>query len=457
MKITKNLAFFAALWMFATPSVVAQNPAPSSPDKKILEAIAKVDSKNIQINVEKLAGFGSRHTLGVNIPASSGRGVVAAREYVKQQFESYSKACGGCLEVKTYTFTEPASARIPQPTELVDVYAVLKGSNPESARRLIIISGHYDTISMAKMLDPEAPSPGANDDGSGTAVVLEAARVLSQHRFPATIVFAAFDAEEQGLFGAKGFAKMAKLEGWNVEAVLNNDIVGGDKTQDQQGNVRVFSEGLPLAAPDDWKRVRMMGAESDSPSRELARYITETAREYLPGKTELQPRMIFRQDRFLRGGDHLGFNEQGFTAVRITEWRENFAHQHQLPRTENGIEYGDLPKFVDYGYMAGVTRLNVATAASLASAPAPPADPKLLTKTLENDTNLVWQPSPDGRAASYEVIYRDTTAPNWEKTFPVSGATKATIPVSKDNGIFAVRAVDAEGHRSLPALPIPER
>jgi hypothetical protein len=249
---------------------------------------------------------------------------------------------------------------------------------------------------------------------------------------------------------------MAKQQGWKIEAVLNNDIVGGDRSPQQDASVvRVFSEGLLAAASEaEIRRIRTLGGESDSTSRELARYIADVGRSYDAG---VKPLLIFRLDRFLRGGDHYSFNQQGFAAVRFTEFREDYNHQHQNVRKDdaNGIEYGDLPKFVDFDYVAHVARLNAATLASLASAPAPPASVKMLTKNLENDTTLTWEPSPG--AAAYEVVWRATNAADWEYVQTVSSGARATLKVSKDNVIFAVRAVDAAGHRSLPVLPEPER
>jgi hypothetical protein len=282
-------------------------------------------------------------------------------------------------------------------------------------------------------------------------------------KFPATIIFLTVAGEEQGLNGSQHFAhmakeKMVKEDGWDIEAVLNNDIVGGDKSAQQDHSVvRVFSEGLPTAATEqDIRRIRGLGGENDSASRQLARYIADEALTY---RTEIgvKPMLVFRLDRYLRGGDHYSFNEQGFAAVRFTEFRENFHHQHQNVRTENGIESGDLPKFVDFDYVARVARLNAATLAELASAPAPPANVRLLTKDLENDSTLAWEPSPGGRVAGYEVLWRDTTSPQWEHVQKVGSVLRTTMNLSKDNVIFAVRAVDAEGHRSLPVLPLPQR
>lgn len=289
---------------------------------------------------------------------------------------------------------------------------------------------------------------------------------MSKLKFPATIVFLAVAGEEQGLNGSSHFAammkekmateKMAKEQGWDLQAVLNNDIVGGDKSAEQDHSVvRVFSEGLP-AAPDEKEisRIRSQGGENDSPSRELARYISAVGRTYT---TSVKPLLVFRLDRYLRGGDHYSFNRQGFAAVRFTEFREDFHHQHQNVRTENSIEYGDLAKFVDFDYVAQVARLNAATLASLASAPAPPANVHLLAKDLENDSTLTWEASPGGLASAYEILWRSTTSPDWDHSENVGSVTRATLKLSKDNVIFAVQAVDTQGHRSLPIVPLPER
>ncbi len=442
-----------------------QGPAPrlaSDPhaDTHIAEAIRQVSGDRIRQTIETLVSFHNRSTISAQDQASlkAGKGIGAAREWIKAEFERYSKECGGCLEVKTDTFTEQPAERIPKPTEITNVYAVLRGTDAQQANRIVLVTGHYDSRN-SDTLNGTDPAPGANDDGSGTAVSLECARVLSKAvlnkvKFPATIIFLTVAGEEQGLNGSKHFAQMAKQQGWKLQAVLNNDIVGGDRSPQQDASVvRVFSEGLPaVASESEIKRIRMLGGESDSTSRELARYIADVGRSYDAG---VKPLLIFRLDRFLRGGDHYAFNQQGFAAVRFTEFREDFNHQHQTPRTENGIEYGDLSKFVDFDYVAHVARLNAATLASLASAPAPPANVKMQTKDLDNDTTLTWEPS--SGAAAYEVVWRSTKAPDWEYVQTVSSGTRATLKVSKDNVIFGVRAVDAAGHRSLPVVPEPER
>jgi hypothetical protein len=459
MSASKIVARVAVMMIATVPLVAQQKPSKpgSKLDSQITGAMQKVSSQQLRENDEKLVSFGTRHTLSVQLPADAPGGITKAADWIREQFESYSKACGGCLEVKTQTETQEKSDRIPEPTKITNVYAILRGNDPESAKRIFVISGHYDSRN-SETNDYKNPAPGANDDASGTIVMLETARVLSQYKFPATIIFLTVAAEEQGLYGAQHFAKMAKAEGWNIEVMLNNDIVGGDKSPGQDATkVRVFSEGLPQPAnPQELRRIRALGEENDSASRQIARYVDEIGKQYSAGPG-FAPVMIFRPDRYLRGGDHLAFNEQGFAAVRFTEWRENFNHQHQTLRTEGGVEYGDLPKFVDFGYVARVARLEVATLASLAKAPAPPAHVRLLTKSLENDSQLAWDASPSGRVAYYEVVWRSTILPNWPDHKNVGTETSVTLPVSKDNVVFGVRAVDAQGHRSIVVTPAPER
>src|ERR1051326_5662009 len=471
-----------ALLMLATPFAVAQKhnsktraaatsePAPKSSararadrDPAIVQIIKDVSPQRAQQIDEKLVSFGTRSTLSVNNPgaATSPQGIVAARNWIKSEFEKISAECNGCLEVKTDTFIEQPKGpkdRIKEPTEIQNVYAILKGTDPEQAKRIYLVTGHYDSR-RTDVMDSTNPAPGANDDGSGTTVSLECARVVSKHKFPATIIFLTVAGEEQGLNGSTHFAKMAKEQGWQLEGVLNNDIVGGNTTPGdtlQNKNwVRVFSEGIPAAATDaDIRRIRNLGGESDSASRELARYIHAVSESYDFGS--FSPKLIFRRDRYLRGGDHSAFNEQGFAAVRFTEYREDYNHQHQNVRTENGIEYGDLPKFVDFDYVANVARLNAATLASLASSPAPPAEVHLLTKQLENDSKIEWKSAPG--ATAYEVLWRKTTDADFpEENLLRTSEPKVDLPDSKDNVIFGVRSVDAKGHRSLIVIPEPER
>jgi hypothetical protein len=480
-----TFAVLILLMMLGTAAGVASQQSPSAPgasaaprksggkntaagkpvsgpvrDPVIAQAIREVSPAQIQQTIAKLVGFGTRHTLSVNNSgaATSDQGIVAARQWIKSEFERYSAQCGGCLEVQTDTFVQPPGSRVPQPTELQNVYAILRGTDPAQAKRIYLVTGHYDSRNKDP-LNSTNPAPGANDDGSGTAVSLECARVLSKHKFPATIIFLTVAGEEQGLNGSGHFAKMAKEQGWQLEGVLNNDIVGGNRTpgeaQQNSNVVRVFSEGIPAAVTEaELRRIRSVGGENDSTSRELARYIQEVGATYNFGR--FSPQLIFRRDRYLRGGDHSAFNDQGFAAVRFTEYREDFHHQHENPRTENGIEFGDLLKFVDFDYVANVARLNAAVLASLASAPAPPAKARLSTAGLENDSKIQWEPV--AGATAYEVLWRRTT----DAAFPAENTTRTTetkvdLDESKDNVIFGVRSVDAQGHRSLIVIPEPER
>ncbi len=474
----------------AAPKAAAARPAaapsPVPVDAQIAMALKQISAKNIQQTIEKLVSFRTRHTLSVNDAslAAKGQGVVAAREWIKSEFEHYSQACGGCLEVKADSFIQPPAGRVTQPTEMVNVYAVLTGTDPENAKRIFLVTGHYDSVAFpsaqaaqaeqteqvspeetraqnTRMADFSPEAPGANDDASGTAVSMECARVLSKYKFAATIIFLAVPGEEQGLNGSAHLAKVAKDEKWELGAVLNNDIVGGDRTPGDTLRdpriVRVFSEGVPLSATNaQVTNIRRYGWENDSTSRQLARYIADVSRTYtLLG---FHPQLIFRADRFGRGGDHTSFNKEGFAAVRFTESRENLHHQHQIVRKDDkGEQYGDLPQFVDFAYVANVARLNAATLASLASAPAPPANVRIDMRAPGNTTSLLWEASPGGRAASYEVVWRDTLVPDWQHVQKVTEGTKATLPPSKDNVVYAVRAVDKAGHRSLAVIPRPNR
>jgi hypothetical protein len=470
-----------ALLMLAAPFAVAQKHKPKTRaaasesaekpsatakrdrDPAIVQIIKDVSPQHAQQTDEKLVSFSTRSTLSVNNSdaATSSQGIVAARNWIKAEFEKISAECNGCLEVKTDTFIEQPKGpndRIKKPTEIQNVYAILKGTDPAQANRIYLVTGHYDSRNSSNENSTD-PAPGANDDGSGTTVSLECARVVSKHKFPATIIFLTVAGEEQGLNGSTHFAKMAKEQGWQIEGVLNNDIVGGNTTPGdtlQNKNwVRVYSEGIPSAATDaDLRRIRATGGENDSTSRELARYIHAVSETYDFGA--FIPKLMFRRDRYLRGGDHISFNEQGFAAVRFTEYREDYNHQHQTLRTENGIEYGDLLKFVDFEYVANVARLNAATLAALASSAAPPAEVRLLTKQLENDSKIVWKPAPG--ATAYEVLWRKTTDADFsEENLLRTTEPKVDLPDSKDNVIFGVRSVDAKGHKSLIVIPEPER
>jgi len=439
----------------SSPGGQAFNNDAGPADPQIAAAVNGVSAQMIQAAIQKMVSFGTRLTLSAQDQKgiAAGHGIGAAREWIRAEFNRYSRDCGGCLEVKIDSFIAAPSERIPRPTQIVNVYAVLKGAKAEAGRRIVLVSGHYDSRN-SDTLDISGAAPGANDDASGTAVSLECARVLSKLKLSATIIFLAVAGEEQGLNGSEHFAEMAKRQGWTIEAVLNNDIVGGDRNPQQDRSVvRVFSEGVPVAASDqEIGMLRTIGGENDSTSRELARYVGEVSRSY---GTALHPLLILRPDRYLRGGDHFSFNQQGFAAVRFTEYREDFHHQHQNVRTEGGMEYGDLPKFVDFDYVAHVAQLNAATLASLAAAPAPPGNVRLLTRRLENHSTLTWAPA--AGASGYEIVWRKTSSSDWDQAEKVGDVNQVTLEIPKDNVIFAVRSVDGQGHRSLPVVASPEQ
>jgi hypothetical protein len=438
-------------------------------DPAIAHALAQISARRIQDTIETLVGFGTRHTLSSMVTdLPKGQGANAAVEWIESEFRRYADACGGCLEVKRDAFTEGPEERVPAPTNMTNVYAVLRGSDPAQAGRVLLVSGHYDSL-MSDFIDGRSPAPGANDDASGVAVSLECARVLSKLKFPATIVFAAVVGEEQGLLGSRHLAKLAKSEGWQIEAVFNNDIVGGnttpgDRWQDKS-RVRIFSEGIPAAAtPEQVRIIESVGYESDSPSRELARAILEASASYGANRG-FQPVLELRRDRFLRGGDHSSFNAEGFAAVRFTEWREDFHHQHQAVRIESGVQYGDLLKFVDFHYVARVASVNAAGIATFAAAPGEPQQVQILTRALGNDSTLQWT-APEGAPAGtqYEVVWRETTASEWQRVVNTrafstesAGGNSITLPIAKDNVIFGMRSLDAQGHRSPAVVPWPTR
>ncbi len=457
------------------------------PDARIASAIKGISPRAVRADIAALVIFKNRSTLSSMTPnLPPGTGAPAAANWIFNQYTAISKACGGCLEVKRDTFTQPVGSRIPTPTTLTNVYAVLKGSDPAQSNRTVLVTGHYDSR-VNDVLNTTSPAPGANDDASGVAVSIETARALSKLHFPATIIFAAVDGEEQGLYGSKHLATLLKGEHVNLEAVLNNDIVGGnttpgDKFQDKQA-VRVFSQGIPGdATPKQLRMIEMRGYAGDSPSRELARAITGVDATYFGHGTTpyagmgvneryFHPVLEFRLDRFLRGGDHYSFNQEGFPAVRFTEWREDFNHQHQDVRVENGVQYGDLIRFVDMRYVVKVAQLNAATLATLATAPPPPTEVKIVASNLDNNSTLRWQPGPGAPAGTrYQVLWRELGAPDWQFVADASkyadkavagdttgAGNSVTLPVAKDNVIFGVRAIDAQGHASYAVPPYPVR
>jgi hypothetical protein len=442
----------------------AASDSPARPDapppRAVEQMLAAVDPALSIGYVESLAAFGTRHTLSET--ESNTRGVGAAwrwigAEFERMDYEGEQAGGSGLIVMFDEHMLEPDGRRIPRPTKIVNVVAVLPGSMPEARDRHYYLIGHYDSR-VSDALDGDSDAPGANDDASGVAVVMEAARIMAQHSFDATIVFMATAAEEQGLFGARAHAEEAKSRGVDIRAVLSNDIVGdptGPGGREARGLVRIFSEGLPAAREEsDAARIRALGGENDSASRNLARYIAEVGAWH---ETDVTPMLIFRPDRFLRGGDHTAFNEQGFAAVRFSEVYEDYTRQHQDLRTEDGVVYGDLPEHVDPEYLADVTRLNLAALAHLANAPSEPPNARIITASLTNDTTLRWDQSPEPDVAGYEILVRATTRPTWEFVQDVGLAGEATVDLSKDNWLFGVRAYDADGYRSPVSIPTPAR
>lgn len=424
------------------------------PNPAIAKMVKEVSAKKIEANIRKLVSFGTRNTLSEQDDPA--RGIGAARDWIYDEFRRISADCGGCLDVQKQAFLQPLSARVPIPTNITNVFAVLKGTTDPD--RIYVVSGHYDSMCTSPT-DAKCDAPGANDDASGTAVSIELARVMSKHRFDATIVFMAVAGEEQGLLGSTHYAEQAKLAKMNIEGMFTNDIVGGATTRKNSPNrnqVRVFSEGVPSNETEEQARTRRsVGGENDSPSRQLARFIKEQADLYL---SKFGVWMIYRRDRYLRGGDHIPFLERGFTAVRFTESSEDYARQHQNVRTEEGISYGDTPEFVDFEYTANVCRVNLVALAGLAMAPAKPRNVRVVTTRLTNDTDLKWDANSDTDLAGYEVVRRDTSSPEWTASINAGNVTSYTAKdMSKDNYFFGVRAVDRDGNRSPVVFPFPIR
>lgn len=458
------MAKLALYVVFLLPGILgAQTQAPKSErgkaiiDTEIAAMVRSVSADSIKSYIESLVAFETRHSLSDT--TSSTKGIGAARRWVAGKWRQFSAQNQADLHVSLdpYTITRnPRHPRVPYTVTMKNVVGVLKGHD-SSDDRVIIISGHLDSRN-SDVMDSTGRAPGANDDASGVAVVTELVRVMSTKKFPCTIIFLAVQGEEQGLLGARHMAGRMKQEGASVVAMLNNDIVGNSVASEtgakNDRTVRIFSEMIPAAETDEQAAARAaLKSENDSPSRQLARFIKDVSEVYLSGFTAT---LNARPDRFLRGGDHTPFNQLGFPAVRFTEFHEDFTRQHQNIRKEGNVQYGDLPEFVDYAYAANVARINLAAIASLAKAPAAPANVSMKV-TLGNPTELSWSapdkgPSPKG----YYVLMRETIEPYWQQRFFVQG-TSISLPYSKDNYFFAVQSVGAEGHVSQPVMPVPVR
>ena len=420
-------------------------------DTEIAKMVSEVSPDSLQSYINTLVAFGTRNTLSTQTDAKSGIG--AARNWVLKKFNEFAKNANGRLTAIIDTTTlQPNGKRIDAPLLLGNVMATLKGTDPND-NRIFIISGHLDNM-RTNVMDRTGDAPGADDDGSGTSAVLECARIMSKHSFPATIIFVAVSGEEQGLFGSTYMADKAKKENWNIEAVLNNDIMGSNNSNEtniiDNTRVRVFSEGIPAYETEkNVARIRALGLENDGKSRQLARYVKEIGERYVDN---LEVVMIYRNDRFLRGGDHTPYVQQGFAAVRITEMNENFTRQHQDVRVENGIQYGDLPQHIDYEYLRKNTAMNLANLANLAKAPAMPEEVKIEVKNLSNNTSLSWLPPKTGKVKGYYILMRATTSPVWQRKI-FTTENQIILPFSKDNYFFAVQSVNDSGNESLPVVP----
>ena len=448
MRIPLKIASCGLIVVAATALAGTVHGAAAADQPVLREIAGAPDPAQLQATVQALVGFGTRHTLSDTV--SPKRGIGAARRWVQSRFEKIGRDCGGCLSIETPSQTVSGS-RLPKPAEIVDVVAIQKGtSDPE---RVVVVTGHIDSR-VTDVMNATADAPGADDDASGVAAVIEAARVLSRYKFPATIVYGVLSGEEQGLYGGKVLAEYAKTQGWRVEADLNNDIVGGTRGQNgvvDNTRLRLFSEGTrEVETPADAKQRRFEGGENDSASRNVARYAKAVAESYMPNWTVA---LVYRLDRFGRGGDHSAFNALGYPAVRFTENAEDYRHQHQDLRTEGGVEYGDTIAHVDFVYLAKVTATNALTAASMASAPPPPVDVKV-EGAVTPDTKLSWKASPGVPAAGYRVHWRDTTEPLWSHARDAGNVEALTLTdVAIDDFAFGVASVSADGFESPVVFP----
>lgn len=423
-------------------------------DPTIKEIISQISPEKIEHTVRTLVNFGTRHTLSDTLNLHSGIG--AAQGWAFSELKTYSSKTGNRLIVMNDRFTVAADGdRVKRDHKVKNVIAILPGTDT-SSHDLILVSGHLDSRA-SDVMNSIIDAPGANDDASGSALVIELARVLSGHFFPKTILFALVTGEEQGLYGAQHLAKRIESEKWNVIGMLNNDIVGNtlglDNNLRDDKEVRVFSEPLPQNTDPATKIYRETGYENDGASRQLSRYIKEIGEKYVDN---FGVNLVYRRDRYLRGGDHTAFSRLGFSAVRFTEMNENFNRQHQTIRKENGVDYGDLPDFVDYKYISKVASINAATIANLALAPSAPQFFTVDTKELTNFTTLNWKKTRNSSETGYYVLIRTTTSPVWEKRIFVK-ETSIKINYSKDNYLFGLQSTDSLGHTSIITCPLPAR
>ena len=438
-----------ALTLFCSASILAQ--VPPAEDLRLYQIAGAASAERIESDIQTLVGFGTRHSLSVT--DSDTRGVGAARRWIKAEFEKISAACGGCLEIRVIGDTVSGQERVPDPHEIVSVVAFQRGQHDPN--RMVMMSGDIDSR-ISDPMNRVDDSPGANDNASGLAGVLEAARVLSQYRFSGTIVYAALAGEEQGLWGGKIVVQKAIEENWNLDAVLNNDMIGniaGINGVVDNHSARIFSEGVRWAETEEeaLRRYRE-GGEVDSASRNLARYVKRVGEQYI---TNLDLMLVYRLDRFGRGGHHRPFNRAGFPGIRIMEVNEHYDRQHQDLRVEDGRHYGDTIEFVDFGFAAKLTALNAVSLAAMAWAPAPPAGVEVEGMVSPN-TTLKWTLGQDDNLAGYRVYWRSTTAPQWTHSRFVGMTDRFTLEnLVIDNYFFGVASVARDGNESPVVFPGP--
>jgi hypothetical protein len=443
----RQASILGALLLLAA---AGSEPVPQPPAYAPIAAmVGAVRADRLKSTVERLVEFKTRNDFS-ETASTSERGVFGARDWIVARFAAIAATAPGRMSVELDTFLQPKTPRTPRAVTESSVIATLRGDEPG---RIYIMSSHYDDCD-GHCTDGAGIAPGADDNGSSVAAVLEAARVMAGTHFHGTVVFACFDGEELGLWGSNRYAHELAAAHAPVLAVLNNDIIGnsvGGGGSSEPGVIRVFSEALP--AGTEIERVNLVGSENDSPSRELSRFVAEIVPVYVPNFTV---RQIFRSDRFLRGGDQQSFQSVGYSAaVRFVEPHENFTHQHQDVRMQDGVQYGDLPQYIDPEYLRRATQANIAALATLALGPAPPGDVRLVTQRLGYDSTLRWKRASDG--VSYEIVWRSTDAPQWQGVRNAGDVVEATVPISKDDYILGVRSVDSNGLRSPAVYPVPIR
>ena len=444
----RNLFIAIAILLLALPlfsqTIIQKDPL-------IEKMVKEVSADSIQSYIKTMVAFSTRNTLSTQTEAK--RGIGAARQWVLEKFSEFANQSNGRLSAIIDTTTlAPDGKRVDAQLLLGNVMATLKGTDPNDDR-IFIITGHLDNM-RTNVMDRTGDAPGANDDGSGTAAVIECARIMSKQSFPSTVVFVAVSGEEQGLLGATYMAEKAKKENWNIEAVLNNDIMGSNNSSEtniiDNTRIRVFSEGLPAYELDkNAAAIRQFGLENDGKARQLARYVKEIGERYVDN---LQVVMVYRNDRFLRGGDHTPYVQKGYAAVRFTEMNENYYHQHQDVRKENGIQYGDLEEFIDFEYLRKNVCMNLSNLANLAKSPSMPQEVKIEVRKLSNYTSLSWKAPKSGSVKGYYILMRETTSAFWQKKI-FTAQTEINLPYSKDNYFFAVQSVSNDGNEGLPVVP----